>query len=195
MKILIYDNNPADLSKLCTMLESLPMKFFIDKISHYEDCIEFYNKYHYEIVFIDFVDEIGKKILSYILGKNPKQKVVTISDIDECSEKSGCNYCTEKYNKMRVTKPIMENELFKIILKKESCPLYCNDDLLIKLEVISKSVHSLTFNKEKLLFVKKGQNYHRETTDMIHLTSALTDANIQYSFVSDGVKILSDSSS
>jgi len=195
MKILIYDNNPADLSKLCTMLESLPMKFFIDKISHYEDCIEFYDKYHYEIVFIDFVDEIGKKILSYILGKNPKQKVVTISDIDECSEKSGCNYCTEKYNKTRVTKPIMENELFKIILKKEPCLLYCNDDLLIKLEVISKSIHSLTFDKEKLLFVKKGQNYHRETTDMIHLTSALTDANIQYSFVSDGVKILSDSSS
>ena len=59
MKILIYDNNPDDLSKLCTMIETLPINFLRDKVSEYDDCIEFYDKYSYDMVFIDFADEIA----------------------------------------------------------------------------------------------------------------------------------------
>lgn len=190
MKILIYDNNPADLSKLCNMLEALPMKFFIDKITHYKDCIEFYDKYHYGIVFIDFTDDIGKKILTHILKKNPKQKVITISDVDKCSEQNGCDFCTINYNKKRVTKPIKEEDLFKILLKKELCHSYCNSDLLIKLEIMAKDIRSLSFDKDKFAFVRNDQNHHREMSDIIHLSYALTEANIHFQLVDNGIQIL-----
>jgi hypothetical protein len=192
MKILIYDNNPADLSKLCAMLESLPMNFLIDKVSHYTDCIELYDKHTYDMVFIDFADEIGKKILSYILEKNPKQKIITISDIYECSEKRGCDFCTTTYNKKRVTKPIQEIELFKILSKKEPCKLYCKSDFLIKLEIISKGINYLTFDREHFIFLKNGQNHHKEMGDIIRLTYGLTEANINFVIVQNGVKIITD---
>jgi hypothetical protein len=193
MKILIYDNNQEDLSKLCEMLEALPMKFFIDKLSHYEDCIELYDKHNYEIVFIDFADDIGKKILSYILEKNPKQKVVTMSDVCECSEKRGCDFCMTRYDKKRVTKPIAENELFKILLRKEPCKSYCNDELLIKLEIISKGINYLSFNKEQFAFIKNGQNYHKEMSEVIKLSSALSETNIDFELIDNGIKILGKS--
>lgn len=189
MKILIYDNNPEDLSKLCAMLEALPMKFFIDKLSHYEDCIEFYDKHHYEIVFIDFADDIGKKILSYILEKNPKQKIVTMSDAYECSEQRGCDFCMTRYDKRRITKPIEDNELFKILLRKEPCKSYCSDELLIKLEIISKGMHYLSFDKEQFTFVKSGQNHHKEMIEIIKLSSALSEANIHFELTDNGIKI------
>ena len=192
MKILIYDNNPDDLSKLCTMIETLPINFLLDKVSEYDDCIELYDKYTYDIVFIDFADDIGKKILSYILEKNPKQKVVTVSDIEVCSEKRGCDFCATTYNKKRVTKPIQEAELFKLLSKNEPCKLYCSSDLLIKLDLISKDINYLTFDKEQFSFIKNGQNYHKEMGDMIRLGDILTEAKINFEIVGNGVKILSN---
>jgi len=190
MKILIYDNNPADLGKLCNMLEALPMKFFIDKISHYNDCIEFYNRYHYDMVFLDFIDDIGKKILNYILEKNPKQRIITISDVDVCSEKNGCDFCTSTYNKKRVTKPVKENDLFTIFLKEEPCHSYCNLDLLLKLEIISKNIQTLSFDKERFAFVRNSQNYHREMSEIIHLSYTLSEENIHFQLMDDGIQIL-----
>lgn len=190
MKILVYDNNPADLRKLCNMLESLPMKFFIDKVSHYDDCVEFYDKYHYDMVILDFIDDIGKKILRYILEKNPKQKIVTISDVDICSEKNGCDFCISTYNKKRVTKPINESDLFKILLKREPCDAYCNLDLLLKVEMIAKNIHTLSFDKEKFAFVRNSQNYHKEMSEIIHLSYALTEAKIHFQLVEDGIQIV-----
>jgi hypothetical protein len=174
------------------MLEALPMNFLIDKVSHYNDCIEFYDKYSYDMVFIDFVDEIGKKILSYILDKNPKQKIITISDMDECSEKRGCDFCTTTFNKKRVTKPIQEIDLIKILSKNEPCKLYCGTDLLIKLEIISKSIKNLTFDKEQFIFTKKGHGYNKEMLDMIRLSDVLTEANINFEIVENGVKIITN---
>jgi len=192
MKILIYDNNPADLSKLCTMLEALTINFLIDKASNYNDCIEFYNKYPYDMVFIDFADKIGENILFYILEKNPNQKIITISDIEECSEKQGCNFCTTTYNKKRVIKPIQEIELIKILSKREPCKLYCSRDLLIKLDIISKGVTHLTFDKERFTFIKNGQNYHKEMSDIIRLSESLTKVNINFKVIENGVKIITN---
>jgi hypothetical protein len=189
MRILIYDNNPDDLSKLCAMIESLPISFLVDKVSDYNDCIEFYDKYTYDMVFIDFADDIGKKILSHILEKNPTQKVVTISDIEVCSEKQGCDFCATTYNKKRVIKPIKEVELFKLFSKNEPCKLYCNNDLLIKLDLISKDINYLSFDKEQFTFIKNGQNYYKEMSDMVRLTYALTEENINFEIVENGVKI------
>jgi hypothetical protein len=192
MKILIYDNNPADLSKLCAMIETLPIDFLIDKVSHYNDCIELYGKYSYDMVFIDFADNIGKNILSYILEKNPKQKVVTMSDIDNCSEKQGCDFCVTTYNKKRVTKPIQGIDLIKILSKNEQCKLYCNNDLLIKLEIFSKGLNYLTFDREQFIFTKNEQSYHKEMVDIIRLCDTLTEAKINFAIIENGVKIITN---
>ena len=189
MKILIYDNNLEDLAKLCKMIESLPLDFYIDKISHYEDCVALYDKYQYGIVFIDFTDDIGKKFLAYILEKNPKQRIVTISDEHECSEEDGCFSCSQKYNKQRVIKPITISELIKILTKQQVCSSYCSDNLLIQLEVIAKDISSLVFDKKDFTFMRKEQNYHKEMAEMIQLTYALAEKNIKFKVVDGGIEI------
>lgn len=195
MKILIYDNNPDDLSRLCEMLEALPMNFLIDKVSNYNDCIEFYDNHTYDMVFIDFADEVGETILSYILEKNPKQKVVTISNVDACSEKQGCDFCTTTSNKKRVTKPIQEIELFnlfKAFAKNEPCKLYGSSSLLIKLDVISKGINYLSFDREQFVFLRSGQNYHKDMADIIRLTYVLNEEDINFAIVENGVKIINN---
>ncbi len=191
MNILIYDNNPADLSKLCEMLEMLPIDLLVDKVSNFDDGMALYAKNHYEIIFIDFQDDIGEKLLTLILEKNPLQRVVTISDIEKCSEQHGCNYCINTYNKKRLTKPIDTGDLLNVFVKKEPCALYCNDSLLLKLEKISKEVKSIRFDKELFSFVKNyDTTQHRTTSDMIHLVYRLNEENINFESTDNGMKII-----
>ncbi|MDD2697902.1 MAG: hypothetical protein PHF17_03770 [Arcobacteraceae bacterium] len=190
MKILIYDNNPNDLSKLCDMLQSIPTDFIIDKVSHYQDGFEFFSKYEYDMVFIDFADDIGKKLLAFILEIKPKQKVVIMSEISGCSDVHSCENCKEKYNKQRVLKPIAQNELLKIVVKEENCSQYCDDDLMIDLALIGKRLNTLVFDKEKFTFKKVGYNYHKNMSEIIQLTYDLSEKDIQYELTDDGISIL-----
>lgn len=193
MNILIYDNNPADLSKLCDMLEMLPIDLFVDKISNFDDGMSLYAKNNYELVFIDFQDDIGEKLLTSILEKNPLQRVVTISDIERSSEKNGCNYCINIYNKKRLTKPINQDDLVNVFVKKERCVLYCNNGLLLQLEKISKELKSIQFDKKTFTFMKNSDTTsHRNISDMIHLVHRLNEENIHFESVDNGIKILSD---
>ena len=116
-----------------------------------------------------------------------------MSDAYECSEQRGCDFCMTRYDKRRITKPIEDNELFKILLRKEPCKSYCNDALLIKLEIISKGIHYLSFDKEQFTFVKSGQNHHKEMIEIIKLSSALSEANIHFELTDNGIKIFDNS--
>ncbi len=193
MKILIYDNNIADLTKFCELLESLPIELFIDKVTHYDDGLKLYNKYQYDFVFIDFKDENGEKLLNEILGINQTQQIITISDTDICSEEKGCDFCITKYNKKRITKPINGKDLIDIFVKKSPCPLYCDDKLLLQLSKLSKTLPSVKFDKETYRFFKnKEMTDYRTTQDMITLTYTLNEKKIPYVLLEDGIQIIKD---
>ncbi|MDA7817415.1 hypothetical protein N9A28_04445 [Sulfurimonas sp.] len=95
-KILIYDNNKKDVDYFCELLNNIHIDFEIDKLSHYDDFMEIYPHHLYDIVFIDFSDKNGKKILSHFQKNNPKQKVALLSDSFECVENmENCEMCKD----------------------------------------------------------------------------------------------------
>lgn len=190
MKILIYDNNPKDMSRLCEMIKALPVEFFVDKATHYEDCVGLYEKYEYDIVFVDFSDDIGRNFLTYILDKNPNQRIITLSNLEACSSSNGCDFCDSTYNKKRVVKPIKQSELMDILLKKYVCKMYCNDKVLITIENISKTINTLAFDSKTYTFFKNGSNNNREMSDIIELTNALDNQNIKYKLIPNGIEVI-----
>ena len=102
MRILIYDNNSEDTKYLYELIQQLPLDILVDKVSDYTDEVYLYSKHTYDIVFIDFQDDIGKKLLSYILKKNSQQKIITIGSTAECSENLGCGHCQTNYTKCKL---------------------------------------------------------------------------------------------
>jgi hypothetical protein len=192
IKILIYDENLQDLSTLCRMIKILPIEYHIDTITSYEECINLYTKEKYDIVFIDFSNDIGKDILSHIVAIHQWQRIITISGTNSCSDHYGCMDCLEKYNKFRVVKPITENELFKIILKNELCASYCNEDSLLQLEALSKKFTALTLNKNTLFFHNSTDNYHRILRETIQLIYDLEHENIRFQLLDNGIQIIKE---
>jgi hypothetical protein len=192
IKILIYDENSNDLSALCSMIKLLPIEYYIDTITSYEECTNTYTKDKYNIIFIDFATNVGKDILSYIVAMNQQQRVITISGANNCSDHNGCTDCLTKYNKFRVVKPISMNELLKIILNNEKCSSYCNETLLLELEVLSKKLTTFTLNKQTLCFHNNEDNYHRIMAETIQLTNDLKNKNIQFQILDSGIQIIKD---
>ena len=142
------------------------------------------------MVFIDFADDIGKKLLTAILDINPKQKIVTMSEVNSCSDFIGCDNCKQHYNKQRILKPVLENELFRVILNKEHCPMYCNEDLALDMALIAKPLSSLSFDKERFVFKKHGANQQKNISEVIQVTSKLHDKNIKYELFDGEIQIV-----
>jgi response regulator RpfG family c-di-GMP phosphodiesterase len=152
MNILFLDDD-KELTYLFQHLDT------IDEINIFfceseQKSINTYGNYHIDIVIINFTLDFGQKILDYILQNNPKQKVITISDVLECSEKNGCLYCQSNYNKIRLLKPINTSELVKYIksFKHSDCKYYDNFDtntgLVNIMEDVIRRFSGATYNKE-----------------------------------------------
>ncbi len=163
MRILIYDNNTKDVNYLYQKLKGLPLDSQVDTSSTYNNAIDYYDTDKYNIIFIDFIDETGKEVLEYIIRDNPKQRIITISKVLECSEKLGCDFCLNNYNKKRILKPIHIDEIIKIFSNKETdCTTYLNNSLLMKLQQLDKLVQesysNYTLDQENLTFVNNGSS-------------------------------------
>lgn len=84
-------------------------------IAGHDAAMEFYKKEEPDMVLIDFTIDHGIETLTEILGLNPMQQIITISDSLDCSEFLGCNHCLESYNKKRVLKHQGIHELLYLI--------------------------------------------------------------------------------
>ncbi|RXJ88710.1 hypothetical protein CRV01_08765 [Arcobacter sp. CECT 8983] len=121
MRILIYDNNKQDLEKFCNMINLYPIEIIVNKASNYNDMLYFFNKHYYDKIFIDYNDDIGKKILNTIIETNPHQKIFLLSDKDNCPLEKNCELCKDKFRKSIIIKPLSQNQLTKIISRKFTC--------------------------------------------------------------------------
>ncbi len=191
MRVLIYDNNPDDLEYFCGLLKQLPLDILIDKISDYKDGIYLYEKYIYNILFIDFKDDIGKKLLSDILKINSEQRIITINDLADCSKDLGCIYCQTNYDKCKIIKPINMEDIQNIFLNKNVCnPSLCNNDLFFNLTIIDKEYSTYNLNLNELRFYKNKNLHSQNTSDTVNLTSKLTSLNIDFIMENDYIQII-----
>lgn len=187
MKLLLYDNDAKHLKEICTLINKFPMDILIDKTYNYADVVDLYKSNHFDIIFIDFTDVYGKKILEYILKDNPKQRIITMSDLFECSESLGCDYCKEHYVKDRVLKPITQDDMKNILTNNFTCEKYSDDILIMKLKQIEKT-HLNTYSNYNLdVDNKTFVNIHNESygRDFFHLIEYLDEYKIKYNVLAN----------
>ena len=194
MKILIYDTNRQDLAHLCNLIQNLPLDVDMDTASDFNQGANLYHANKYEVIFIDFAVNGGKKFLADVLKNDAHQRIITISKVIECSEMLGCDYCLEHYNKKRILKPITQDEVIDIFSNKEyPCPKYAGVALFMKLKQIEKIVKqsytNFTLDTEKLIFIDHGQ--HHYDNDFFTIIEKLTQYSIKHTVDENGnIKVL-----
>ncbi len=89
MRLLLFENKNGEeySSNFSHVINVLPTKIVIDRITSCKEGSKLYCDYSYDIVFIDFVCYEGEKLMNFIIKSNPLQRIITISDIYECSFK------------------------------------------------------------------------------------------------------------
>ncbi len=190
MRILIYDNNVEDIDYLHGLIQQLPLDILIDKVSNYVDEIDLYTKYTYDIVFIDVTDDIGKKLISYILNNNPKQKIISMTDTSDCTHTTSCDLCLAQYNKSRFVKPINMDDIFNVFLDNSTCSLcFCDNKLLLKLVFLNKNINSYTLNTDNLRFMQKTNHHISNVKDTVELTEQLKSLKIDFKIETNYIQI------
>ncbi|MCK5110054.1 MAG: response regulator [Arcobacteraceae bacterium] len=114
MKILVIDKEKENLLSIKKTFEE-ERGFHVDLSYSYEETTSFLNNNKYEFIIIDFNIPSGNEILEAILKDNKKQKIITLSEINGVSEKKGCDYCIENFNKRRLVKKCTPQDILNII--------------------------------------------------------------------------------
>lgn len=187
MKILIYDNNLEDLKKFSAFIKYIPLDIELDKTNDHLEFKKLFEQKTYDTVFVDVNDENGSKLTDLIKKINPVQKTVTINNKFNCSEENGCDFCKTSFNKYRIVKPLNIFDITRA-LKDEPCSFDCTDDnLQIKLKVLSKPYGFLSFDSSTQIFTYSGIGDF--FSQIINFTVDLAEHNIKYDVEDNCIKI------
>jgi len=191
MRLLLFEDKNAEeySSNFTHVINVLPTKIILDTTTSYIEARSLYTNYVYDIVFIDFVCYEGGKLLSFIIDANPSQRIITVSDIHECTLKYGDRLCLENYSKERLLRPIVHKDIIKILTGKSFIDnKYANDLLLLELRQIEKTItfsySSFEFDVEKLRFINTGERTYQ--SDFFLIVEKLNEYDIQYSSEQNG---------
>lgn len=182
MRILIYDNNKNDLERFCNMIKLYPIEILVDKASDYEDILFLYSKHFYEKVFIDYDDEIGKKIFSYIVNQNSNQKIFLLCEQHHCLDEDSCLNCIANTKKHFIIKPLHQNQLTKIISKKFTCEKKHLSKKEFNLLKVKKKVHE-NYPYLKFDYCKTRDAFLSDnipTSALVFVTDLLSEENIDF---------------
>ena len=183
MNILFLDND-KELKQLLKYLDSIgEINIFFCK--DYAESISIYKSVNIDMVIINFTFTFGEETLNYILKENPQQRVITVSDILECSEVNGGIYCQQNYNKIRLLKPINTSQLVNCIkyFDNNKCQ-YCgnfetNNGLINIMDDVIRRFKGATYNKE----IKTIDVDHSHK--MIDIIQFLDNKNIDFQITKD----------
>ena len=188
MRLAIYENNSDDLKSFSELIENLPFDFTLDTLLNYEDFTAINETNPFDVVFVDFSDNDGRKIASSVQRKNPKQKVVLLSDSFGCLDNvEDCNVCKETYNILRIVKPLDINDVPRFFSNRVCEFDFYDNRTVSKLMHISKKYNRFTFDRENLQIHFKESN--RYSLQAIDLYSDLAQNNIQYTSYDEYIQI------
>lgn len=182
MRILIYDNSKQNLEKFCNMIDLYPIEIIVDKASNYKDILYFFDNHYYDKIFIDYNDDIGKKLLDKIIEKNPLQKIFLLSDKNDCPLEKNCELCKNKFKKNIIIKPLSQNQLTKIISRKFTCENEFLSTKEFNLEKIKKRVQ-LEYPYLKFEYCKDRDSFLSDnipTSALVFVTDLLNQHEIPF---------------
>lgn len=189
--VYYYDENLIDFLEETVL--KMPVEINISCTNNLLECIEKYDNKTYDIVFIDENKKNPQNVLFEILKKNSSQRVITLHETFECSIKEDCTYCKNNYTVNRVQKPIVEDDIKRILLNKYKCDEYLYDLVLAKLNYIDKTMKQLysdySFDSQTLTFISLRSNHL--VNNFIYIKEKLEENNINYIVSeSNDIKIL-----
>lgn len=156
----------------------------MDKISDYNDFIELYSHNTYDVVLLDFSEDVGKKITNCILDKNAKQRLILLNDTAECFQGKNCFKCKEVYNVDTIIKPIDQSHIARVLTNNIQCESFNKNEVEFKLEqiiqIIVKQYPYVQFNRETSVFSLTISIKPFPISILIVLTSMLDKHTINY---------------
>lgn len=119
-KILIVYKDEFIVSILKQKLD--PSIYQAESASNFIQASELYSNNDYDFVIINFDEKELAQILEFIIIKNKKQPIITVSDMPICSEALGCEHCKKNLNKIRLfVKDIKDIEYYLENFEELSC--------------------------------------------------------------------------
>lgn len=150
MRVLVFDDVDENRHTF-GVLEKILGDFSFIVTNSLKECERHYSSSLFDIVIVDFSSIAGKEIISKIVKRNPKQRVITLSSKIACSVELGCEHCVKSFNRRRLFKPIDFKKLLEYI--KGFDTLECNyyksfEDVKGILTEVLKSFPSYTYDEQ-----------------------------------------------
>lgn len=195
MRILIYSSSLDDLEYFYKIVEVINLDIILDKTTSRKVFLEFYDKYNYDVIFIEYLKNIWDELLNYIINTNPMQKIILSTNKYLCSSENNCLVCQEKHNIGTVIKPLLNSEIVDIFVKDFSCEELNRSEMEFNIIKISKKINSkhnaIYLNIDKLVFEFNKVDESKRIVSLTDLTQELKDLNINYTVTDQlDVKIL-----
>lgn len=119
MKILMIDHAGFQLQTRKTLVEDAIHDATVDTISTLGELYTAYKKNLYNVVMIDNTIENGQECVEYILGIDPQQDILVVSDSIHCVIKR-CGDCVAKYRIRRLNNPTPIKNIVRMLDRFDS---------------------------------------------------------------------------
>jgi hypothetical protein len=114
MKILMIDRSGFQMQTRKVLLEDAILGSSVDMASTLTDVYIVYEKSKYDVVIIDPIIENGQACVDLILGIDPKQSIIVVSDVIKCVI-SRCSDCVEKHEIRRLFNPTPIHNIVRMV--------------------------------------------------------------------------------
>lgn len=185
-KYMLYSDHEEELKYIREILQKSDSDVQLDNMSDYDDFINLYEYDKYDTIFVNFFDEVARRIVNHIQVHNRKQKVILITDSIKCID--NCYICKSLYKIMKFVKPLNSKDLISM-LKDDMCVYdFYNKPTVSKLMCIIKKYKNFTFEENNFqIQYKNSIDYYKH---IVVLTDELSVNNINYKVYEDYIQIL-----
>jgi len=195
MNILVYLKQDDSLVYLQKIVQLMNLDISVDEAKDDTIFFELYERNIYDIVFVEYCENVWKSIINNILYRNESQKIILVSDTFGCSVSNNCLDCQKKYNVNLVIKPILDIKTSELFLRKIVCEEYENSELQFKLLQLNKQLNldhgTIKIDLETLTYSFDTLKDHMQILALSDLVFSLNKMNLKYEvFHNFDVKIL-----
>lgn len=191
MNILVCHKEDYVIEKIEFVCNLLNYNLFI--ADSYDKGMECFKKHSIDFLILDFSYEEFDNLLKDILEINKDIKTLILSDIFEHSERNGCSFCIENYNRKRLLNEFSLTDLSNVFkcFNTAKCDYFENfgenkdilKSLLIKFKYVKYDEDT------KILNLNSYDNFM--VNKLIEITEFLTQHDIEYEVLDNNlIKII-----
>jgi len=156
----------------------------IDEVKSDINFFELYERNIYDILFVEYSENVWEDILNNILHVNESQKIILLSDTFGCSISNDCIACQKKYNVNILIKPILDIKTSELFMRKFICEEYETNELQFKLLQLNRQLNldhgSISIDLKTLTYKFESLSGHRQIIALSDLISELNKKELKY---------------